>query len=118
MDSSSNLYFPDAATLTKCICNHPLFKMEYYLQEKGITKAISELAAARFANTKKVDEGIKLGAMLLIYDLHEGEDGFTGKPLPNLGKLGLHSVFWEQMALSTEKALKDCANSAKVNSKP
>lgn len=107
------LHFPDAETMTQYLSNHPLLKMDYY-QEKGITKAIAELAAARFANSDKVEMGVKMGTMLLINDLQAGKDGFTGKALPNLGKLGLPSMIWAQISMATESALIDCANSVKV----
>jgi len=95
------------------LSNHPLLKPDYY-QEKGITKAIAELAAERFADSSKVEMDVKIGAMLLIIDLQTGKDGFKGKRLPNLGKLELLSMFWTQISMATEKALIDCANSVKV----
>lgn len=105
---SSPLHFPDVKTMTQYLSNHPLLKTEYFL-EKGITKAIAELAAERFADSDKVEMGVQIGAMLLIHDLQAGEDGFTGKPLPNLGKLGLPSMIWAQISMATEAALIDCA---------
>lgn len=109
--SSATLHFPDAATMTQYLSNHPLLK---YYQEKGITKAIAELAAARFADSDRVDMGVEMGTMLLINDLQTGEDGITGEALPNLGKLGLSPMTWTQISVATEKALTDCANSVKV----
>jgi hypothetical protein len=50
----------------------------------------------------------------LINDLQTGEDGFTDKPLLNLGKLGLSPMTWAQISMSTERALIDCAKSVKV----
>lgn len=108
--SDSTLHFPDAVTITQYLSNHPLLKTDYY-QEKGITKAIAELAAARFADNDIMETGVKIGAMLLIIDLLKGIDGFTGESLPNLGKLGLPPKFWTLIAMATEKALIDCANS-------
>ena len=49
MSSPSTLHFPNADTMTQYLSNHPLLKINYF-QEKGITKAIAELAAARFAD--------------------------------------------------------------------
>lgn len=112
MSSPSTLHFPDAATITQYLSNHPLLKMDY-LQEKGITKAIAELAAARFANSDKVNMGVKMGTVLLINDLQAGKDGFTGKALPNLGELGLSLTVWTQISMATELALIECANSVK-----
>ena len=106
---SSTLHFPNAQTMRECLCKHPLLAMDYY-QEKGITKAIADLASERFADSDKVAMGVKMGTMLLINDLQEGKDGFTGKPLPNLGKLGLPSTIWTQLSMATEKAIIDCAN--------
>ncbi len=106
---NSPLYFPDANTMTQYLSNHPLLKTDFY-QENGITKAISELAAERFANSEKVEMGVIMGIMLLMHDLHEGKDAFTGKSLPNLGKLGMPSIMWAHISESTQKALLDCAN--------
>ncbi len=113
--SDATLYFPDSVTMTQYLSNHPLLKQNYY-QEKGITKAIAELAAERFADCGEREKGVKIGTVLLINDLQAGKDGFTGNPLPNLGKLGLSSMFWTQILMATEQALLDCANSVKVNS--
>lgn len=107
---SSTLHFPDADTMTQYLSNHSFLKTAYY-EEKGITKAITELAAARFANSTKAETGVKLGTMLLIGDLLKGEDCFTGKELPNLGKLELPPMVWTLVSMATEKALIDCANS-------
>lgn len=107
--TNSSLHFPDADTMRKYLNNHPLLKMDYF-QEKGITKVIAELATERFANSEKEEMGVKIGAMLLIEDLKIGEDGFTGKPLPNLGKIGLRETTWAQISMATEQALIDCAN--------
>lgn len=106
--SSVILHFPDAKTMTESLSNHPLLKMDYY-QEKGITQAIVELAAARFADSDKEEMGVKMGTMLIIHDLQTGTDGFSGKAVPNLGKLGLPSMFWAQISMATEAALMDCA---------
>lgn len=105
---SSTLHFPNAQTMKACLCDHPLLAMDYY-KEKGITKAIADLASERFANSDKVEMGIKMGTMLMINDLQEGKDGFTGKSLPNLGKLGLPPMVWAQISMATESALMDCA---------
>jgi len=112
MSSPSTLHFPDAVTMTQYLSNHPYLNMDYF-QEKGITKAIAELAAARFADSNKVEMKVKMDTMLLIYDLQRGKDGFTGKALPNLGKWLLPTI-WTEVSTLTEKALIDCANSVKV----
>ncbi|MBA3603906.1 MAG: hypothetical protein H0W50_09790 [Parachlamydiaceae bacterium] len=60
---SSSLHFPDANTMRQYLSDHPLLKMDYY-QKQGITQAISELAAERFADREKVEMGVKMGTML------------------------------------------------------
>ena len=110
---SALLHFPNAETMKTYLCKHPLLKMDYY-QEKGITQAIAELAAERFADSDKVEMGVKMGTMLMMNDLQTGKDGFSGKVLPNLGKLGLPSMVWAQISMATEEALIDCANQVKV----
>jgi len=107
---SSPLHFPNAETMKSYLSEHPLLKTDCY-QEKGITKAIVDLAVERFADSDKVEMGVKMSTMLMINDLQEGKDGFTEKPLPNLGKLGLNQMLWMQISMATEKALIDCANS-------
>lgn len=102
------LHFPDAAAITKYLSEYPLFKIDYFL-EKGITKAISELAAKRFTSIKTAEMGVQMGTACLIYDLQIGKDGFTGEPLPNLGKLGLSPMIWASISRATEKALLECA---------
>ena len=103
--------FPNARTTAECICHHSLLNR---YREKRITNAIAELAAKRFANGDRVEMEIKRETTLLINDLQTGEDSFTGKSLPNFGKLGLPSAFWDQMSIDTEKALLDCANKAQL----
>lgn len=113
MSSPTSLHFPDAATITQYLSDHSFLNNDCY-QENGITKAIAELAAARFADIDIEEQGIKKLTMLLIYDLQRGKDGYTGKALPDLGKLGLPAFAWNVISMATEKALIDCANSAKV----
>ncbi len=110
---SSVLHFPDAATMIQYLSNHPLLSMKCN-QEKGITKAVAELAAARFADSDKSEMDVKMGTRLLINDLRTGEDRFTGKALPDLVKLGLPPKFWVQISMATQLALTHCANSVKV----
>ena len=107
---NTTLHFPNEAAVIQYLRNYPELKTEYY-EEKGITKAVAELAAERFANSNKVEAGVKLGTALLIYDLQKGIDGFTGKPLPDLGKLGLPPMVWTQISTATEEALINCAHS-------
>lgn len=105
---SSNLHFPSQQTLQHCLFNHRSLNLPYY-REKGISEAIAKLAAERFADSEMVSDGVKLGAMLVIYDIRKGEDGFTGKPLPNFKKVGLDDMSWNFISMSTEDALLSCA---------
>lgn len=113
MSTPSSFHFPDAVTMVQYLSNHPLLKTDYF-EEKGITKTIAELAAERFAENDLVETGIQIGTMCLIDDLKTGQDGFTGKPLRNLRKLELPPTFWMMLAMATQQALIDCANSGKL----
>lgn len=114
MSVNSNLHFPKAHKMIEFLTHHALLNTAY-LQEKGITQAVANLAAKRFANCERAEMGVKLGSILLITDLQAGKDGFTGEALPDLGKLRLPDFFWEQLADMTELALKDCARSCQDN---
>lgn len=102
------LRFPDSNIITERLSNYPLLKTDDNLK-KGITKAIAELAAERFANREKLEMGITWGTKLIINDLRLGKDELTGKHLPNLGKLGLDDIAWTLISMATEAALLDCA---------
>lgn len=108
---SSTITFPDEASLQAMLFKHKLLNTDYN-KEKGITKAVAELAAKRFANRELVEMGVEMSTMLLVHDLLEGKDGFTGKSLTNLGELGLPDFFWNTFSISIEKALMDCAKNS------
>jgi len=113
MSLPSNLHFPDAVNMTQYLSNHALFKSDD-LKKKEITKAIVELAVARFADSYKEELGVKIGTRFLIEDLKIGKDDFTKLPIPNLEKLRLHPIIWNAISSATERALIDCANSFKA----
>lgn len=106
--------FPNANTLNENLCNHPLLNSDDY-KEKGITSAIANLSVKRFANKKMSSVSVRMGIMLMIYDLKNGKDGFTGELLPNLGNLDLNDIFWAQVSISTEQALLDCSMKVTTN---
>lgn len=111
--SDPTLRFPDASTIARYLSDHKLLNTDYY-KEKGITKAIAELASERFADSDKTEVGIEMGIALLILDLQKGRDGYTHKLLPNLGKLELPPMVWIQISQATKRALIDCAKSFKT----
>jgi len=111
--SSATLHFPSAEVMTKFLSNHELLNLDYY-QEKGITQTIAKLAAERFANSDKVEMGIKMGTMLIVNDLQQGEDGFTGAKLP---KIELPKMSWVQLSMAIESALVDCTKISLDDSK-
>ena len=100
--------FPDAKTVRECISEHPLLQSDYH-QKKGISSAIAELAAKRFANSKKIEVGVRYEVRFIINDLRSGKDGSTDETLPNLGKIGFASEEWRQISMLTAEALKECA---------
>lgn len=110
---TARLSFPNKETMHDYLSNHALLNTEYF-QQKGITQAIVELATERFADSRKPAQGMKMGAMLIVNDLQRGKDGFSGKDLPNLGKLQLSDIIWKQISMSIELALIDCGNMTKL----
>lgn len=87
------LHFPSAESMVSFLAEHPLLKTDY-CEEKGVTKAIAELAAKRFADREKSEIGVRIGVLLMIRDLQEEKSGVAGKELPNLGKLRLTPEMW------------------------
>lgn len=109
--SSPTLHFPSAEVMTKYLSNHKLLTLDYY-KEKGITDTVSKLAASRFADSDKIEMGVKMGAQLIAYDLKEGEDGISGEKITKID--GLPPAFWIQFSMGLEAALIDCAKNAAV----
>lgn len=85
------LRFPDRNTIIEKLSINSMLKTDYN-EEKGITKAIAELAAERFANSDKGEFGVKIEVHLLIKDLQSGKDSFAEKGIPDFGKLVLPSI--------------------------
>lgn len=106
MASAAALHFPRAEVMMEYLSKHPLLN-EGYLQEKGFTATIARLSAKRFADKDQKMRAIKTSVMMMVCDLENGEDGFTGEKLP---KLDLPSSVVAVLAKSIEEALVDCAN--------
>ena len=64
------------------------------------------LAAERFADSTKVEMGIKIGVNLMFYDLQKGVDGFTGR---NITKIDLAPQSVVIFSMCVEDALRSCA---------
>ncbi len=107
--ATATLHFPSAEVMTKYLSEHPLLSLDYY-KEKGITETVAKLAADRFADSDKVEMGIKMGVELIAYDLQNGEDGFTGTKITKIN--GMSPMFWIQFSMGLESALIDCAKKA------
>ncbi|MBA3603784.1 MAG: hypothetical protein H0W50_09135 [Parachlamydiaceae bacterium] len=105
--SQKTYHFPAAVPMKKCLSKHPLLDSAYY-HEKGATEVISELASKRFADSEKIEAGVEIEATLLVHDLMSGVDGYTGKPLPYLGKKMTNNS-WMALRIDTEIAIIDCA---------
>ncbi|MCH9625209.1 MAG: hypothetical protein S4CHLAM123_03790 [Chlamydiales bacterium] len=99
-------HFPDAKQIQECVYSHPILAKEYYL-EKGVTKAIAELAAERFTNGYRTELGLKTGVMFMINHLEAGKDGFSGKLLPTFE---YSLIDWNQIAMCVERVLIESAN--------
>ena len=110
--SSPTLHFPGADELRRCLCEHPLLKTNF-LMDRGITQPVAYLGAKRFANKRHLEEGVKLGRMLMMYDLQIGKDGFTGEPLLDRSQMELPPAVWAQISMATEQALIDCARQSR-----
>lgn len=105
---SSTLHFPNAEIIKNYLSERPFLKINYF-QEKGITKAIVDLAAERFADSEQTEMTVETGVRIMMNDLQKGKDGFTGKPLPDLGELKLNQIFWRQLLIGTQASLIRCA---------
>lgn len=104
--ASSTFHFPSAEVMTRYLSEHPSLALDYY-KEKGITKAVAQLAAARFADSDKVEIGIQTEVALIVYDLQTGEDEYTGAKITKID--GLTPMFWKQFSRKLETILIDCA---------
>ncbi len=69
-----------------------------------VTQTIIKLAVERFADKEKYEQGIQLGAALIVHDIRTGEDGFTGEKL-SVPKLDFPEIVWSQLILSVLFAL-------------
>lgn len=100
------LRFPDRNTIFEKVSINLLLQPDCN-EEKGITKAVAELAAARFANSYKEELGVKMEVHLLIKDIQSGK--IRAKEVPNLCTLEWPTIVWQQISIATQNALLDCA---------
>lgn len=107
--ATPKLHFPNAVTMTNFLLQHELLN-QYYCQQRDLTETVINLAVARFAGEDKVEQVVNLGAFLIVNDLQNGYDGFTGERLRTVEKMT--GVFWNQFRLILESALIDCATKA------
>lgn len=106
------LRFPDSNTIFEKVSINLLLQPDYN-EEKGITKAVAELAAARLANSYKEEHsykeelGVKMEVHLLIKAIQSGK--IRAKEVPNLCTLEWPTIVWQQISIATQNALLDCA---------
>lgn len=99
--------FPSQQRIFNYLHNHPSLRIDYYM-EKGVTKAVAELAAKRFRNSEKNEMLIKLEIMILIHDFKFGMDRFTKEPLLKLKKYNWKQENWDRLEDTLEQAIMDC----------
>ena len=102
--SSTVFHFPTIRVMTQFLCKHELLNSPEY-QELGLREIVMKLAAERFADTDRIEEGILFGAALIVYDLQHGQDGFSGKKLPGFY---LPQKKWTKLYNNIERILFDC----------
>lgn len=101
--------FGDESTIKSFLSNHRIFG-DASNQERGITIAVAELSAARFKNSERTRDAVKLMYTHIIVDLVRGIDGFTREPLPkNLSKFGLDATACALLSTTLRMALLECA---------
>ncbi|MDB2613975.1 hypothetical protein N9Y92_02315 [Chlamydiales bacterium] len=105
---SMRLHFPGTEEVKKAIFNQPVLGMDYY-KEKGITQAIAKLSAERFADKDIEVKDIQMGVWLIIEDVKNGKDGFTGESIPGFKQIELLERVWNLLLFKSEVALKGCA---------
>jgi hypothetical protein len=106
MSTSVTFRFPSAEVMRAKLSENPGLNIEYF-QEKGCTQAVADLAVQRFAGREKIEASITWGVRQIIYDLQQGVDGLSKKPLPKL-KFDDEEMTG-MLAISTEEALRACA---------
>lgn len=102
--------FPEANRLERCLSLHRSLNTPYN-QKNGITKVVAELAAKKLGGTQTTQLELELDVQLIMEDLKDGKDRFSGETLP---KLVLERVIWESLSKSLNKALIDIVNSHSV----
>jgi len=103
--SSPVFRFPSIPVMTRFLCNHELLNTPDY-QEMRLTQMVIKLATERFADSDRVEDGILFGAALIVYDLQQGEDGFSRKKI--LG-FDLPQKKWTKLYNNIERVLFECA---------
>ncbi|MEI8301252.1 MAG: hypothetical protein WCG10_06575 [Chlamydiota bacterium] len=106
MSSPVVFRFPSIPVMTQFLCNHELLNTPDY-QEMRLTQIVMNLAVERFADSDRVEHGILCGAALIVYDLQQGKDGFSGKKI--LG-FDLPQKKWTKLYNDIERVLFECAD--------
>lgn len=105
---ASSQYFADRATIQQAFYNY--YKTNEYNNVKGMTKALAELAAKRFAHTEfpTNPDALEMMALNIVMDLTSGKDGHTREHLPNLGTLDIPDMFWQLIQREMPSILNKC----------
>lgn len=106
--SNKVYHFPAHGGITSAIHQSHTLGGAYFAQ-KGITHAVSRIAEDRFANRRFTENGIKRQVSLMLYDLQEGVDGYTGKLIPCKPEVFHLENFAKVIRLDLEQILKACA---------
>jgi hypothetical protein len=106
--SSGAVHFPNGEVMRKFLSHHELLSHELY-QKKGITEVVAKLAVVRFADSVKMERGIKLEVAQMIQDFQEEEEVIL--------KIELSHLSWDTLSRALEIALIDCAKIVREESK-
>lgn len=102
------MLFPGKDDLQAFLASHDLLNTQY-LQEKGLTKKIAEIAAERLADQEHTSASIDFAAKFIIQDIAQEVNGFTGEQItPNL--LGMPAKFIQTLTLSLQLVLSQCTS--------
>lgn len=103
--SYTTLRFPQAVKMVEYLLKHKDLNADHY-KEKGIAKAVANLATERLAEKKIEFHEVNAEAKRLTFDLSIGKDPSTGQ---QFSKVVLPEILLKQLLHDVENALIDCA---------
>lgn len=109
LDNGDTIYrFPKEEYILKNFLNNYELLNTKLMKEKGITKAIVDLATERFKGGASTGKNLKNSVIGLINDLLIGKNTITNEALKvKFDDLKLSGSFWDEVIIHTELALID-----------